>query len=227
MSGDEAHVNAPRVAISLRPLANPLPLGLFSFAIGMVVLAGQTARWIPAGEDAQVGILMAAFVFPLEGTAAVFAFLVRDTVAATVLGLFATSWLALGLLGLSAPPGARSPAAAFLLFGFAAVVYTLCLLAMLGKPLIGAILALSGTRAALDGIYQLAGGSELERVAGYLAAAIAATAIYAGAAIVLEDLRQEEVLPVFRRGAGRRAMSEEPAQEIEHVGHEAGIRRQL
>ena len=84
----------PAVRINVRPLANPLPLGLFAFGIGMLMLAGQTAGWIPTGEAKQVGLLLASFVFLLEGFSTVFAALARDTLATTVLGLFTTSWLA-------------------------------------------------------------------------------------------------------------------------------------
>jgi succinate-acetate transporter protein len=102
----------PPGRIVLRPFGSPLPLGLFSFGVGMLLLAAETAGWVPRGQTMQVGILIASFVFPLEGAAAIIAFLARDTLAATVLGLFATSWLCSGLILISrrpAPPASRSP----------------------------------------------------------------------------------------------------------------------
>jgi uncharacterized protein len=101
--------------INLRPLGNPLPLGLYSFGVGMLLLAAQSAGWVPLKETSQVGLVLATFVFPLEGVAAINALWARDTLAGTVLGLFTTSWLALGLLFITAQPGATSATLAFYL----------------------------------------------------------------------------------------------------------------
>jgi hypothetical protein len=65
--------------IVLRPIGSGLPLGFFSFAIGMVIAACQALEWIPVDEQRQVGMVQMAFVFPLELLASVFAFLARDT----------------------------------------------------------------------------------------------------------------------------------------------------
>jgi len=79
---------AAAMRINVRPLGNPLPLGLFSFGIGMLLLAAQTAGWVAESDATQIGLVLAAFVFPLEGLATIMAFLARDTLAATVFGLF-------------------------------------------------------------------------------------------------------------------------------------------
>lgn len=217
----------PAVRITLRPLGNPLPLGLYSFGIGMLLLAAQTAGWVPLHEDRQVGIILASFVFPLEGLAAVMAFLARDTLASTLLGLFATSWLSNGLGLITGAPGATSLALAFFLLAFAAPVAVLALVAVTGKPLVAGVLALSATRSILDGIYQAGGPPGLEHASAYVALAIAAAALYAGTAFVLEDMRQETLLPVLRRGAGRAAMEGELPDQLPRVESEAGVRPQL
>lgn len=152
----------PQTRINLRPLASPLPLGLYSFGIGMLLLGAQSAGWIPVKEDLQVGLVLASFVFPLEGVAAIFAFLARDTLAATVLGLFATSWLTVGLALIVGPPGTSSIALGFYLFAFAAAVIALSAVAVRGKPLIALVLMLSATRAILDGIYEVSGSLGIE-----------------------------------------------------------------
>jgi hypothetical protein len=88
----------------LRPYASPLPLGFFSFAVGMALMSGIGLGWLSSGQDVHAaGVLMAAFVFPLELLATVIALLTRDTAAATALGLFTTSWLGLGLLDVVNP----------------------------------------------------------------------------------------------------------------------------
>src|SRR3954467_14849267 len=82
--------------IMLRPIGSGLPLGFFSFGIGMLLLGCFAIGWIPVDEQKQVGMLLMSFVFPLELIATVKAFLARDTLGATTLGLFTTSWLAIG-----------------------------------------------------------------------------------------------------------------------------------
>jgi uncharacterized protein len=215
------------VRITVRPIATALLLGLLSFGIGMLVLGAQTAGWIPVKESTTVGLLLAAFVFPLEGVATIFAFLARDALAATVLGLFTTSWLALGLALLISPPGATSIALGFFLIGFAGVVASLALAAGAGKPLIAVILTLSATRALLDGIYETSGSIGVEHAAGYVAIVLAGLAWYAGTAFLLEDLRKSPLIPVFRRGSATTAMDGSLRDQIAPLTAEAGVRQQL
>jgi len=217
----------PAVRINVRPLANPLPLGLFAFGIGMLMLAAQTAGWVPIGEARQVGLLIASFVFLLEGFAMILAALARDTLAATILGLFTTSWLALGLQLMVGKPGVTSHAVGFFLLAFAGPIISLAVLAASGKPLIAVVLSLSAARAILDGLYQVTGTTALEHAAGYVAAVIAGVAWYAGTAMALEDTRQRAVLPVLRRGAGASAMAGGLERQLEHAIGEAGVREQL
>ncbi len=213
--------------IVVRPLATPLPLGLYSFGIGMLMLAAQSAGWIPIAQGKDVGLIVASFVFPLESAAAIFAFLARDAVAATALGLFSTSWLTIGLALILGPPGSSVAALGFYLVAFAAAVGTLALLGLSGKPLLSVILALSTTRAIIDAIYEFSGSLGAERAAGYAAAAIAVAAWYAGTAMVLEDVQQSTVLPIFRRGTSKTAIEGGLADQLSGLGSEAGVRRPL
>ena len=80
----------------LRPIGSGLPLGFFSFGIGMLLLGCSAIGWIPVTEQKDIGMTLIAFVFPLELIATIVAFLARDTLGATTLGLFTTSWLTLG-----------------------------------------------------------------------------------------------------------------------------------
>lgn len=213
--------------VVVRPLATPLPLGLFSFGLGMLMLAAQGAGWIPRQQSSEVGLVIATFVFPLEGAAAIFAFLARDTLAATTLGLFSTSWVTVDVALITGVPGETTATLGFYLAGFAVAVATLAVLAASGKPLLAVILACSATRAAIDAAFEFSAGSGTERAAGYVAAAIAVLAWYAGTAMALEDLRQAELLPVFRRGTSRTAIRGELAEQVADVGGEAGVRRPL
>ena len=98
------------------------------------------------------------------------AFFARDTLAATVLGLFTTSWLAFGLLLITAQPGAISTTEGVYLLGFAGPVASLALIAAAGKPLLALTLVLCATRALLFRPYELTRTPGLEHVGGYVIA---------------------------------------------------------
>src|SRR5213082_3769877 len=137
--------------IMLRPVGSGLPLGFFSFGIGMLLLGCSAIGWIPVAEQKDVGMLLMSFVFPLELVATVFAFLARDTLGATTLGLFTTSWLALGWADLSAPPGSTSAALGIYLFGFATPVLLIAAMSTLGKPFFSVLLCTATARMVLSG----------------------------------------------------------------------------
>ncbi len=212
--------------IVLRPVGSGLPLGFFSFAIGMLVIGCQAIGWIPVSEQREVGMVLMSFVFPLELVATIFAFLARDTLGATTLGLFTTSWLTIGWLELASPPGATSVALGIYLFGFAAVATLLATLSALGKPLFSVLLLTAATRMVLSGVYEVGGGRELDRVSGGFAVGLAAVALYGGVALGLEDARQRQVLPLFRRGSAETAF-EGYERQLERLQAEAGVRQQL
>jgi succinate-acetate transporter protein len=223
-SNGHAHPDYTRIV--LRPVGSGLPLGFFSFAIGMLLLGCQGIGWIPVQEQHDVGLLLVTFVFPLELIATVFAFLARDTLGGTTLGLFTTSWLALGWLQHSAPPGATSVALGIYLFGFATAALLLATLSTLGKPLFSALLLTATARMVVAGVYEVGGSHELLHIAGALAIALSAVAMYGGVALGLEDARQREVLPLFRRGGADRAFQGYERQ-LERLQAEQGIRQQL
>src|SRR3954471_20443522 len=140
--------------IVLRPYASALPLGFMAFGVGMLLLGGLGIGWLHPSDRQTVGLLLAAFVFPIELVCAVFAFLARDTFGATGLGMFSTSWLALGIPYLTASQDAISRAVGLYQFGFAFAVGLLAIAAMTGKPLIGGIMLIAASRSALSGAYE-------------------------------------------------------------------------
>ena len=212
--------------IMLRPVGSGLPLGFFSFGIGMLLLGCQAIGWIPVGEQRDVGLLLASFVFPLELVATIFAFLARDTLGATTLGLFTTSWLALGLSELTSPAGSTSVTLGIYLFGFATAVLLLALLSTMGKPFFSVLLAIAAARMVLSGAYEVGGGKTLFHLAGGCGIALAALAMYGGTALALEDAKQRELLPLFRRGQAEASFDGFEAQ-LERLEAEPGIRPQL
>jgi uncharacterized protein len=193
----------------------------------MLLLGCSAIGWIPVAEQRNVGMLLVGFVFPLELVATIFAFLARDTLGATTLGLFTTSWLTLGWADLSSPPGARSVALGIYLFGFAAAVLLLSSLSTLGKPFFSVVLVCAAARMVLAGIYEVgAAGKSLYQVSGGLGLTLAALALYGGTALGLEDAHQREVLPLFRRG-GAAASFEGYEAQLDRLEAEPGVRQQL
>jgi uncharacterized protein len=215
-----------QVRIFLRPIGSALPLGFFAFAIGMLLLATQAIGWIPVVEQAEVGRVLVAFVFPLELLATVLAFLARDTLGATTLGLFTTSWLLFGWSDISSPPGKTSVTLAIYLFGFATAILILALMSTLGKPFFAVLLALSCARMVVSGYVQIGGSQTWEHAAGWIAIALTALALYGGAALGLEDARRRELLPLFRRGGADEAFRGFEAQ-LARLESEPGVRQQL
>jgi succinate-acetate transporter protein len=215
------------VRIMVRPIASALPLGFFSFGMGMLLLAGAGNGWLPVSEQHTVGLLLAAFVAPLEFTAAVVAFLARDTFGATGLGLFSSSWFAIGLADLTGVPGVLSRTLGLYEFGFAFAVAVLAIAAMMGKPLIGTIMLAASSRSALAGAYEWGAPKSVNTVGSWIALAIFVAAVYGGLAFLLEDVRQESVLPVFRRGASKESIEGNLQDQLRGVGQEAGVRQAL
>jgi uncharacterized protein len=215
------------VSVFVRPLGSPIVLGFFAFAIGMFMLGVQSLHWVRGDEYSAVGIVLIAFVFPLELLASIVAYLARDTLAGTVLGLFSTSWLALGLFLVLSPPHELNHAVGFYLFVFSSVTLALALVAFVGKPLFGVLLLLSTARAILAGIHEFAGGQTLNGASGVVALALCGIAVYGGLALLIEDVLQETRLPTFRRGAARSALEGDLSGQLRRVDGEAGVRQQL
>ena len=212
--------------IFLRPIGSGLPLGFFSFGIGMLLLACSAIGWIPVSEQKDVGMLLMSFVFPLELVATIVAFLARDTVGATTLGLFTTSWLALGWADLESPPGSTSITLGIYLFGFATAVLLIAGMSTLGKPFFSIVLSVAATRMVLAGAYEVGGPHALYRVSGGFGLALAALAMYGGTALGLEDALHRDLLPLFRRGKADEAFQGFEAQ-LERLEAEPGVRQQL
>jgi uncharacterized protein len=218
------HVEQTR--IMLRPIGSSLPLGFFSFGIGMLLLGCSGIGWIPVGEQKNVGMMLMSFVFPLELIATIVAFLARDTLGATTLGLFTASWLALGWADYAAQPGSTSVTLGVYLFGFATAALLLSLLSLQGKPFFSVLLAVAVARMVLSGVYEVGGAHEWYKISGGFGIALTALAMYGGTALALEDTRQRELLPLFRRGGADRAFRGYDAQ-LERLEAEPGVRQQL
>jgi len=226
MSSNGRQRHHEQTRIMLRPIGSGLPLGFFSFGIGMLLLGCQAIGWIPVDEQKDVGMLLISFVFPLELVATIFAFLARDTLGATTLGLFTTSWLTLGWAEFASPPGSTSVALAVYLFGFATAVLLLAGLSTMGKPYFSVLLTIAAARMILSGLYNAGASKTLFEISGGFGLALTVLALYGGVALALEDAHQRELLPLFRRGQAAESFEGFEAQ-LERLEAEPGVRHQL
>jgi succinate-acetate transporter protein len=215
------------VRIVVRPYGSAVPLGFFAFGIGMFLYAALDAPWVKATQGHTVGLLLAAFVAPLEIVATVFAFLARDTVAAATLGLFSGSWFVGGLTTMQAKPGVLDPAVGYFLIAFTVVVLLLAVAAIFGKPLIAVLLFVSAGRGLLSAAYDLGAGQTWNHVGGWLAVGIFCIAMYGGIAFLLEDAQGRTVLPLARRGGSREAIEGGLSDQLRGLEDEAGVRHTL
>jgi succinate-acetate transporter protein len=213
--------------LNLRPIANPLALGFGALAIGTTVLAGLQLGWAPSSETATVGIIVLIGVAPMQAVASIFGFLARDGVAATGMGFLSGTWAALGLALLSAKPGSTSDAVGLLLVSVAVLLFIPALGASMGKVVPALVLGGAAIRFGLSGIWQLTGSDSWKTAAGIAGLIVAALALYAAAAMGLEDVAKHSVLPLARRNMGARATGGSLDEQLLDLRHEPGVREQL
>lgn len=210
--------------IVLRPIASPMPLGFYTIAIASVVVSGlQVGLLHPGDRQAVALIILPAFI--LQFLVAVFAFLGRDAIAGTLMSSFAGTWLVNSLTLYLAPAGTgRAVALFFFTFaGFAALMAWIAL----PKLALAAVLVVAVPRFVLSGLADLTGTVGLSRAAGVAGFALAAVALYTASALLLEDGRGTEVLPVGRRGPARVATEGDLTAQLHQIERAAGVRRTL
>jgi hypothetical protein len=85
----------------------------------------------------------------------------------------------------------------------------------------------TSVRFAITGLYEITAASAWKDVAGTVGLVLCGLAVYAAAAMLLEDARGRTVLPLGRHGAGAAAMDEGLGGQLRGLEHEAGVRGQL
>jgi hypothetical protein len=214
--------------IVLRPVASSLPLGFFAFGAGTILLSALELAWVPPTQGSTLMVMVLAFVAPLEVVAGVFAFLARDSGAATALTMLGAAWTATALTVLRLPPGGTSTSLGIFLITLAAMMVALSAGALRSKPVFGILLLLGACRFLLTGLYEAAiAGTGVERASGWLGIPLVAFSLYGGLALLLEDGAQRTVLPLGRRGRARTSLEGDLGRQIEQAESEPGIRRQL
>jgi succinate-acetate transporter protein len=226
--GDRSHVTVDAAArIVLRPIGNPLPLGFLALAAATLVVSGLQLKWLGPAEGREVALILIAFVFPLQLVSSIFGYLARDVVAGTAMGILAGTWLSMGLIKLTGRPGATSdPLGLFLLIASASMAIPAAAAAT-GKLVPAAVLATTSLRFLVTGLFEITASGFWMDVAGVVGLVLCALAVYAAAAMALEDAKRATVLPLGRRGFGLESLNGDLRSQLELVEREAGVREQL
>ncbi|MFE6306145.1 GPR1/FUN34/YaaH family transporter [Nocardiopsis sp. NPDC057823] len=210
--------------INLRPIASPMPVGFYAVAIASVMVACLQLGLFPAGADRAVALtILPAFVLQL--VVGVIAFGARDVVAATLMSCFSGMWLAGALVsGLQPPGGGAVLGVLNLVFALFAV-----LIASVARPkrALWLVLVTAVPRFAVAGTANLTGLPWLATASGVLGLLLAAVALYAAFALMLEDMRGHEVLPIGRSGPAHRAVEGDLTVQLRDLERHAGVRRTL
>lgn len=216
--------------IFLRPLGTPLALGLFGVGVQSTMLAALELGWIPPTEGTIVAITGLAFAFPLQFLAAILAFLARDAIAGTGLGTFSGTWAVTSLSLLATPPGGRSEGLGVFLI-LAAILLTCVVVAAVAggarKLVVALVLGVGAVRVLVTGLYEVNGAGGLEQAAAILGLCLGGAGIYAGLALLMEDVRHATLLPTLRSGRARAAIGGDMREQLTRVENEAGVREQL
>jgi succinate-acetate transporter protein len=212
------------VRIVLRPIGSPLPLGFFTVAIDSVLVSALQFGILPAAAHQAVALIVfPAFVVQL--VVAIFSFLGRDSIAGTLMLSFATSWLVDALIFYQEPVDSAKA------FGIFLVVFSIFAAFMLAvalpKRALAAVIAVAVPRYLVSGIAELTGNQTIEKVAAVLGFLLAGVAIYTAFALLLEDVRGIEILPIGRSGPAYHAVHGNLAVQLRNIERQAGVRRTL
>src|SRR5579875_2519042 len=182
-SGDE-QLHATRVF--LRPIADPFALGFIGLAGDTVTVAGMELGWISHSDALHVGIIVLIFAPLLQVIACVFGFLGRDAVAATGMGMLAGTWAIIGAVMLTSKPGASSHALGTFLFLAGAGMLVSANTAAMSKLVPAIVMALTGLRFILTGIYQFIPTTSWKMAAGIVGLVLGFAAVYGAASLEIE-----------------------------------------
>jgi uncharacterized protein len=218
---------ARQVRINVRPVASPSGIGLFGLAAGTFVLAGSQLDWVSPDEGRQVGVILVGFAFVSQLLAAIISFLARDIVVSSAMTVLAVTWLVIGAVSYLGPPGSTSDALGLLLLVSSTAMLVIGLTASLSKLVPALVFLTASVRFALTGVYQLTDDSSWKTAAGLVGLFLAALAVYAASALLLEGAVKQTVLPLGRRDAGATALGGSLLEQLRDIEHEPGVRQQL
>jgi uncharacterized protein len=210
--------------IVLRPIGSPLPLGYFTVAIDNVLTS--TLQWgVLSAADRRAVALIVFPAFIVQAIAGLFALGARDSIAGTMMLSFATTWLVDALVLYLDPPGAAAALGIF--YVVFAVFISFMLASALLKRALAAVLVVAAPRFLIAGLAEITGNHGLSQAGAVLGFLLAAVAGYTAFALLMEDSRGREVLPIGRLGAARQATHGSLAFELRDIQRQAGVRRTL
>jgi uncharacterized protein len=210
--------------IVLRPIGSPLPLGFFTVAIDSVLVSALQWGLLPAVDGRAVALIVFP-AFVVQVIVGIFAFLGRDSIAATLMMSFATTWLIDALIFYADPPGA---AAAIGIFFIVFSVFAAFMLASaLPKRALAAVLVVAVPRFLIAGIAELTGRPGIAQAGAVLGFLLAAVAMYTAFALLMEDSRGREVLPIGRLAMAHHATHGSLAMQLRDIERQADVRRTL
>lgn len=210
--------------IVLRPIGSPMPLGFFTVAIDSVLVSALQWGLLPAVDRRAVALIVFP-AFVVQVIVGIFAFHGRDSIAATLMMSFATTWLVDALVFYANPPGAADALGIF--FIVFAVFAAFMLASALPKRALAAVLVVAVPRFLVAGIAELTGSQAVSQVGAVLGFLLAAVAMYTAFALLLEDSRGREVLPIGRMAMAREATHGSLAIQLRDIERQAGVRRTL
>jgi hypothetical protein len=251
--GNGARARGPVATnVVLRPVANPLPLGLFAIGAGAFIIAIQQLDWLPAGETAAVGWLLFAFAVPLALISALIAMFSRDTAAGTALGIGAATLAGFGLTYIGGTPLSADTAAgtvggavaatggsvaataatsnifAWFLFASAAALAITAITSAMGRPVLAAAILTFGLWIIATAIFQLSDVDGWQTIAGIVGLVAAATALVAAtlreAAEEMIHTTQSASMPSMLRDA---RYGDDFVSSVPGLEQEPGVRARL
>ncbi|MGV9263338.1 GPR1/FUN34/YaaH family transporter [Kitasatospora sp. NPDC003701] len=210
--------------INLRPIASPMPLGFYAVGIASVLVGCFQLGVFEDGARRAVGLaILPAFVLQL--VVAVFALGARDALAATLMACFSGLWLASSLVLVVDPVGGTH------VLGVLNATFALFALMMASvagrKRALWLVLCTAVPRFAVAALANLTGVARLGTLSGALGLLLAAVALYTAFALMLEDMRGEEVLPIGRSGPAHHAVEGDLTVQLRDLERQAGVRRTL
>ncbi|MBB2746203.1 UNVERIFIED_ORG: hypothetical protein FHR35_006066 [Microbispora rosea subsp. rosea] len=226
LPGDQAGGQAGVARVVLRPVGSPLPLGFLGLALATTAFAAVELGWVPAVQGRVVALAALLFTAPLQFLVCVLGFLARDSVAGAAMGVLSGTWAVIGGVTLTSAPGTTSAALGVVLLTAAAAMLVPAL-AGLPKPVAAAVMAMSATRFAITGVYELTASAGWRTTAGVAGLMLAVIAYYAALAFELEDAHGRALLPVARLGRARTALRGDLRDQTKGLAREAGVREQL
>ena len=171
-----------------------------------------------------MALILIAFAAPLQLVSSVFGFLGRDVVAGTAMGVLAGTWLSVGLVTLTSPPGSTSDALGLFLLVAAAAMLVPAAAASTGKLAASPCSApppFASRRAAYTSSPQ---SGAWEQAAGVVGIALCAVALYTALAMLS---RTRGVTRCYRWDVATTAAwrsGSASTRQLDRVEWEAGVR---